>query len=169
MRTSVATVLAFTTAIVMLGSGCASLHDKDSTKATDATVFPDEDAQLGKSFAETRTLDTSVSFEVVQFTYDSFIVPPTQVSKVEAVGKYLHDNPTRVVIVDGHCDERGSNEYNLSLGEQRAEAVRAYLINMDIAASRVQTRSFGKEKPLDTGHSEAAWAKNRRGEFAIYK
>ena len=79
------------------------------------------------------------------------------------------ENQDRVVNIDGNCDERGSNEYNLSLGEQRAQSVRTYLIATGIDAARIQTRSFGKEKPLDPGHNEAAWAKNRRGEFVIYK
>ena len=66
------------------------------------------------------------------------------------------------------CDERGSNEYNLSLGEQRAQSVRKFLVDLGIDGARVQTRSFGKEKPLDPGHNEAAWSKNRRGEFVVY-
>jgi len=168
-----------------LGSGCSTLHrwwyGPDKTASTsglppenvpssvlDTNEMPN--AQLGNtSFAESRTVDPSVTFDVVHFAYDSFLVPPQEISKITAVGQYLLENPSRVTTVDGHCDERGSNEYNLSLGEQRAQAVRKCLIDLGIDAARVQTRSFGKEKPLDQGHTESAWAKNRRGEFVIYK
>jgi peptidoglycan-associated lipoprotein len=137
---------------------------------TAGTLGPGDNPLLGnKSFAETRTVDTSAIFASVQFAYDSFVLPPQEVSKIDDVAKFLTENSDRVVNVDGHCDERGSNEYNLSLGEQRAQSVRTYLIAAGIDAARIQTRSFGKEKPLDPGHSESAWAKNRRGEFVIYK
>ena len=82
------------------------------------------------------------------------------------VAKFLADNPDHVANVDGHCDERGSNEYNLSLGEQRAQSVRTYLITAGIDAARIQTRSFGKEKPAAQGADEGAMAKNRRAEIS---
>ena len=192
MRTSLIRGLLVVGCVAMLGSGCSTLHrwwygpDKkpvamntglnqegsslDLTNGT-SVLDPSEvsKAQTGASFADTKTLDAAAIFAPVHFAYDSFVVPPTETSKIEQVGQFLLENSDRVVIVDGHCDERGSNEYNLSLGEQRAQAVRTYIINLGIDAGRVQTRSFGKEKPLDPGHSESAWAKNRRGEFAIYK
>jgi peptidoglycan-associated lipoprotein len=74
-----------------------------------------------------------------------------------------------VVLIDGHCDERGSNEYNLSLGEQRAQTIRGYIVSLGIDGGRVQTRSFGEEKPASPGRSEEAYRLNRRGEFGIYK
>jgi peptidoglycan-associated lipoprotein len=74
-----------------------------------------------------------------------------------------------VVVVEGHCDERGSNEYNLSLGENRATIVRNYLVQGGISADRIQTRSYGKEKPAVVGNDESAYSLNRRGEFAIYQ
>ena len=69
--------------------------------------------------------------------------------------------------VEGHCDERGTVDYNLALGEQRARAARDYLVSLGVAAERVRVVSFGKERPLDAGHDEAAWAKNRRAHFAL--
>ena len=74
-----------------------------------------------------------------------------------------------VVTVSGHCDERGSREYNMALGENRALAVRAHLIRLGTDAARIQTRSYGEERPLDPGHSEAAWRRNRRGEFLLFR
>ncbi len=69
--------------------------------------------------------------------------------------------------IEGHCDERGTAEYNLALGERRAVAARAYLVSLGIAADRLRTVSYGKEFPFDPGHDERAWAKNRRAHFVI--
>ena len=77
--------------------------------------------------------------------------------------------PNRVVIVEGNCDERGSNEYNLSLGDLRAIAIRDYLVTLGIDAKRIQSKSYGEEKPAVSGHGEGAWSKNRRGEFAVFQ
>ena len=74
-----------------------------------------------------------------------------------------------VLVVEGHCDERGSNEYNLSLGENRAQAIRATLVSKGIAADRIQTRSYGEEKPAAIGSGESVWSLNRRGEFSLYQ
>ncbi|GFO59620.1 peptidoglycan-associated lipoprotein [Geomonas silvestris] len=73
------------------------------------------------------------------------------------------------VRIEGNCDERGSDEYNLALGERRAKAARDYLVNLGVKAERISVISYGEEKPVDQGHDEAAWAKNRRDEFVIVK
>ena len=192
MRTSVVKVLAVVGCVTVLGSGCSTLHrwwyGPDKAKSgsgtasqvdtippdalpgsADSTLTTGDKPLTGTPFADSRTVDPSAVFAPVHFAYDSFVLPPQEVSKIDDVAKFLVENSDRVVNVDGHCDERGSNEYNLSLGEQRAQSVRTYLIATGIDASRIQTRSFGKEKPLDPGHNEAAWAKNRRGEFVVYK
>lgn len=108
-------------------------------------------------------------FGMVYFEFDSTQVNPGERSKVEAVGQYLNSNPRVGVIVEGHCDERGSNEYNLGLGERRALAVRAYLVNLGVDAARIQTKSFGEERPLALGHDEGSWAQNRRAEFVLFQ
>jgi len=115
------------------------------------------------------TLIGDVRFEPVRFGYDSFRIAEAERRKIEPVADYMIANPQVTVVVDGHCDERGSREYNLSLGEHRALAVRAYLISLGVAGDRIHTRSFGQEQPLDPGHDEAAWSKNRRGEFSLYR
>ena len=183
MRKSVISGLFAVVGIVLLGSGCATLErwcgcTKKSkpaeTNEPPAVVITDlldsnevKTAQVGVPFDQL-PVDANAKLEPVLFGYDSALLPPKEVAKVEKAGQYLIDNPDRVLNVDGHCDERGSNEYNLSLGEQRAQSVRKFLIDLGVDGSRIQTRSFGKEKPLDPGHNEAAWAKNRRGEFVVY-
>ena len=106
-------------------------------------------------------------FEAVRFDYDSPQLNPSEQGKIDAVVAYLQSNPTHGVIVEGHCDERGSNEYNLALGERRSLAVRAAMISAGIDGARVQTRSYGEERAVAFGHDESAWRLNRRAEFVF--
>lgn len=107
-------------------------------------------------------------FAPVYFAYDSSQVAATERAKVETVINYLKQNSAVDVIVEGHCDERGSREYNLALGERRAQAVRSYLSDLGISSERIQTKSLGEEAPANPGHDEAAWSANRRAEFVLY-
>lgn len=103
--------------------------------------------------------------DTIHFEYDSAVVKPAEHSKVTAVADYLKSNASNAVKVEGHCDERGTDEYNRSLGERRAQAIREELVKAGVDAGRVDTVSFGRDRPVDTGHSDAAHRKNRRGEF----
>ena len=125
-------------------------------------------ASEGK-FEDLYTRCTDVNFAPVYFGFDSTVVPQGELGKIDAVAQHLTAKTDRVVVVEGNCDERGSSEYNMSLGENRAIIIRNYLVQSGIAADRIQTRSYGAEKPAVDGHDESAWAKNRRGEFAIYQ
>jgi peptidoglycan-associated lipoprotein len=86
---------------------------------------------------------------------------------VQANAELLKKYSTWAITIEGHCDERGTAEYNLALGERRAVAVKSYLVSLGISPDRVRTVSYGKEFPFDPGHNEGAWAKNRRGHFVI--
>jgi peptidoglycan-associated lipoprotein len=79
----------------------------------------------------------------------------------------LREFPIWVITIEGHCDERGTAEYNLALGERRAEAIKTYLVQLGIESDRILTVSYGKEFPFDSGHTEAAWDANRRGHFVV--
>ena len=125
-------------------------------------------ASEGK-FEDLYTRCTDVNFAPVYFGFDSTVVPQGELGKIDAVAQHLTAKTDRVVVVEGNCDERGSSEYNMSLGENRAIIIRNYLVQNGIAADRIQTRSYGAEKPAVDGHDESAWAKNRRGEFAIFQ
>jgi len=103
--------------------------------------------------------------DTIHFEYDSAVVKPAEHSKITAVADYLKSNSSNAVKVEGHCDERGTDEYNRSLGERRAQAIREALVKSGVDAGRVDTVSFGRDRPVDTGHSDAAHRKNRRGEF----
>jgi peptidoglycan-associated lipoprotein len=112
---------------------------------------------------------TDVEFAPVYFGFDASNLAPAELAKIEAVAQHLKENSDRVVIVEGNCDDRGSNEYNLSLGDLRAISIRDYMATLGIAADRMQTKSYGEEKPAVQGSGEEAWSLNRRGEFAIFK
>jgi len=110
-----------------------------------------------------------VSFTAVLFAYDNYQIPSSENYKIDNVVSFMKSHDNVVLIVEGHCDERGTIEYNLSLGEYRAQSVRSYMTRAGIASSRIQTTSYGKERPAVQGSGESAWSKNRRGEFALYK
>ncbi|MCA1809556.1 MAG: OmpA family protein [Kiritimatiellia bacterium] len=117
---------------------------------------------------ENMTFLPDVRFENVLFEYDSTQVASSERAKIEAVADYIRSNQRVGVVVEGHCDERGSREYNMALGERRALAVRAYLIGLGIDGAVIQTKSYGKENPIAFGSDESAWLLNRRAEFVFY-
>jgi len=80
---------------------------------------------------------------------------------------WMRENPGVSVLIEGHCDERGTEEYNIALGQRRAESVKMFLVDTGISASSLNTISYGEEQPLDSGKTESAWAKNRRAHFRI--
>lgn len=103
----------------------------------------------------------------VHFLFDSPSMTDDSRNALLENAKILAAHPAIRVEIEGHCDERGTTEYNLALGDRRAEAVRKYLVTSGVAASRVRTISLGKEKPLSEGHGESVWAQNRRAEFRV--
>ena len=106
--------------------------------------------------------------DTVYFDYDRASIKASERSKLEDVANQLKKAaPGNDVVVEGHCDERGTEEYNRALGERRAQAIREYLIGLGIGAERIRTISYGEDKPADPGHDEAAWSKNRRGVFGM--
>jgi len=105
----------------------------------------------------------------VYFDYDKSDVRGDQQSLVQADAAFLQQHPNMSVTIEGHCDERGSTEYNLALGDNRASAVKNALVAAGVAADRVKTVSFGKEKPFCTESNEACWQQNRRGHFVMNK
>lgn len=107
--------------------------------------------------------------EPVYFDYDSAQIRPDQREKVNAVIDTMQANPASRLVIEGHCDERGSREYNLALGERRAQAVREYMLAQGVANDRIQTRSFGEESPAVEGHDENAFRYNRRAEMLLYE
>jgi peptidoglycan-associated lipoprotein len=103
----------------------------------------------------------------VFFAFDRFDLSPMAKDSLTKNAGWLKQNPTARIMIEGHCDERGTNEYNLALGDRRANAAAAYLTSLGIAENRIETISYGEERPFAFGHDEATWAKNRRAHFVI--
>jgi peptidoglycan-associated lipoprotein len=103
----------------------------------------------------------------VHFAFDSAAVKSSEQANLQSVASALSSDASTKLLIEGYCDERGTEEYNRSLGERRALALREGLAKLGVDPSRVRTISYGKDKPADPGHDESAWAKNRRGEFVL--
>ncbi len=106
-------------------------------------------------------------FGAIYFDFDKYNIKPEGKPMLEKVADYLLKNKEARLLIEGHCDERGTLEYNLGLGERRASSAKSYIQNLGVDANRVSTLSYGEERPADPGHNEAAWTKNRRAEFKI--
>ena len=106
-------------------------------------------------------------FTAVYFDFNKYTITSASKTKLEKIATALKDKPAWKILVEGHCDERGTNEYNMGLGEQRALATKRYLVSLGVSETRFQTVSYGEERPVDPGHTEAAWTKNRRSEFRV--
>jgi peptidoglycan-associated lipoprotein len=163
-------------AALMLFAGCAK---KPISDATATGVLPgaetsgetlasanvaEQQASDETSSAAITSLD-GIKLEAVYFDYDSTILSAEARKALEQNAAWLKANPDVNVTIEGHCDERGSDEYNFALGENRALAVKNYLSGLGVTADRLATISYGEEHPATDGHNETAWAKNRRSEF----
>ncbi len=159
--------------VVAFSAGCAkktadavpqttTIPDKEPVQAAPAST-PSDDELRAAQRAEAQQAVGNMVF----FAFDSFDLTPESRdvlnAKADALKKYNMFN----IVIEGHCDERGTSEYNLALGERRAKAAQQFLNQLGIPDSRMTIVSYGKERPLEQGHGEAAWSKNRRDEFKI--
>lgn len=180
-------------AVMMLFAfGCAKKQEVKSTETAPAPSAPSEAKEAAPGGIATETLKPETPaasaerdrlaaaeagaavtreqpspFQDIHFDYDKALIREDAKQILANVADYLKKNRGAKLVIEGHCDERGTPEYNMALGDRRAEAARAYLASLGIAASAVSTVSLGKEKPLDPGHDESAWAKNRRAHFLL--
>lgn len=139
-----------------------------SSKSSETAVVEDSVEQYDAAAAEAALREEARRMvKDVFFEFDSAELDPMAVSQLKNNAMWLVDNPSIALMIEGHCDERGTTEYNLALGERRAEVTKRFLEKAGVAASRLGTVSFGEEKPFDPGHDEAAWAKNRRAHFVV--
>jgi peptidoglycan-associated lipoprotein len=116
---------------------------------------------------EARAARESFLNELIHFEFDKSRLLPEAKAILRVKAEWLKANPEALAIIEGHCDERGTNEYNLALGDRRAQSAKTYLVDLGIAPERLTCISYGEERPLDPGHNEAAWAKNRRDQFVL--
>jgi len=109
----------------------------------------------------------ALAADTIHFAYDRSDIRNSEKANLAAVANQLSTDPNAKLLIEGNCDERGTEEYNRSLGERRALAAREALAKLGVDPMRIETRSFGKDKPVDPGHDESAWAKNRRDDFVL--
>ncbi len=158
---------------VKLDEQGAPVEDRAGTGASATAGTGGSTSATGQSRVAPVTTDASSQKagpagveRLVYFDYDSYVVKPEYQSLIESHARFLKANPSRKVAVEGHTDERGGREYNLALGQKRAEAVRRALTLLGAADAQIEAVSFGKEKPAVAGGDEASWAKNRRAEIS---
>jgi len=178
--------MAFALAITLAATGCrnhrpvgvTTLPKGAGSTPTDlsggGTIASDQGSQPGggpmANIEEIQNMNAdrgALAANTVYFAYDSAAVRKSERQNIAAVASALKADPSTKLQIEGNCDERGTEEYNRSLGERRALAVRQALVKMGISGSRIFTQSFGKDKPADPGHDESAWSKNRRDEFVL--
>ena len=137
-------------------SGSTSSGSTGTSRAATATVRPQP-----ADFRPTAELKD------IHFDFDKYDIRAGDARMLDANAAWLKSNTNLLVLIEGHCDERGTHEYNLALGERRAKATVNYLVSQGVAQSRLSIISYGEERPLCTDHNEACWAKNRRAHFLV--
>ena len=143
----------------------------DASKPSD-TINPNDSTNQnntarGQSASVETTATAESSVHDINFDFDSSIISPDAREILKVNADFLLKNRVSTIVIEGHCDERGTAEYNMALGQRRAQETKKYLINLGIKESIIRTISYGAERPLDPNNTEEAWAKNRRVHFLI--
>jgi len=154
--------------LLVLAFGCASTPSSPAPEgALSDREIPAETKDSGKVAIRQAS---STELAPVYFDTDQWVLRSDSRDALQRYTKEILEHPEwGLLTIDGHCDETGSEEYNLALGERRAAAVMRYLVDLGVPKSRIATRSFGEDKPAVVGHSESAWRLNRRSEFEVEK
>ncbi len=168
---------------LMLTTSCSKKAVKDDASAYERTslVSPQpggsqstvEQGRVGDDAAARNLNQEELSArerfmnEDIYFAFDQSSLTSDAQAILQQKAQWLQSRPDVSVTIEGHCDERGTTEYNIALGDRRAESAKSFLMNLGISASRMNTVSYGEERPADPGHNESAWARNRRAHFVI--
>jgi len=151
--------------LVFVLSGCS--HTK---KEIAETVPPEEGiekAEVDEGVLEDLPVEVISNLSNIYFEFDKAVLSKEAIQELNEIGTWLLENPNTKIRIEGNCDERGTDEYNLALGERRARSAKNFLVSLGVASEKIITISFGEENPADPGQHEMAWAKNRRDEFNI--
>lgn len=165
-------LLAVTLLISLGGCGCFYQQVKGETPAPpapEAKVTPPEEKPVVPVVEAPKPPPEApapvIVFKDIHFDFDKYNIRSGDAEILKENAEWFKNNPGKRVRIEGHCDERGSVEYNLVLGQKRADSAKAFLVNLGIDPNLLETVSYGKERPIDPGHNEEAWAKNRRAHF----
>jgi peptidoglycan-associated lipoprotein len=150
-------------AVLVLAMGFGLANCADEKKAEEAVTPTATETPA----APAPTAGVEEATAPIYFAYDDYTLDSSAQSSLNKLADYLKGAQTAAVQIEGHCDERGSIEYNLALGQRRAQSVKTYLSQLGVEDSRLSTISYGEEKPAADGHDEAAWSKNRRAQFVL--
>lgn len=142
---------------------------EEAKKANVEEVTPTMIAKAQTTATTDSSKEVGVLAKMIHFDFDKYDIKKEAGEVLKEIADYLKANPEIRILIEGHCDERGTREYNLQLGMRRAEAAKKYLVDLGIDEKRLETISYGKDKPLIDEHNESAWAKNRRCEFKRIK
>jgi peptidoglycan-associated lipoprotein len=146
--------------------GGETLEEEAMKPLGEEGISEQELEEARRKVAELRQKE-GAALATVYFEFDDFALSGQAKAILAQNAAWLMNNSQRDVIIEGHCDERGTDEYNVALGERRANSVKRYLISLGVNATQLSTISFGKERPVVPGHTEETWAKNRRAEFVV--
>jgi peptidoglycan-associated lipoprotein len=161
-------IMAGGTVLLFLFAGCASKKPgvgDDQGDIAVADTIPPPPPPPPPLVEEPPPPPVELVFEIVYFDFDKYTLKSDAKSALGTNARTLRENDDASILIQGHCDERGTVEYNLALGEKRAKACRDYLVDLGITAGRIRTISYGEERPVSPGHDETAWSRNRRAEF----
>ncbi|OQX22800.1 MAG: peptidoglycan-associated lipoprotein [Desulfobacteraceae bacterium IS3] len=151
------------------GTSAADIRARDKA-LEDERRAQEEDARRGGAGGEGGSGASGygdVIDEDIYFSFDSAVLSGEAQENLRRKAEWLQSHADRNVRIEGHCDERGTNEYNMALGDRRAESAKSFLTTLGIAGSRMNTVSYGEERPADSGQGESAWSKNRRAHFVV--
>jgi peptidoglycan-associated lipoprotein len=154
-------------AMLLLGSCSSSKKANEADSLADTPTEMNDQDGLKLELNGSSDSMSAGALSTIYFAFDSANINDAGRAILDANATYLKANADVQIQIEGHCDERGSIQYNLALGERRAQSVQDYLTALGVEASRITTISYGKEKPLDLGHDEASWSRNRRANFVI--
>jgi peptidoglycan-associated lipoprotein len=147
-------------------------EDEDAMKAKEAAEKARQEELARQRAMEEESMQKQQARDMflnddIHFEFDSSTLTPEAQLTLKKKAEWLQNNPEAMSTIEGHCDERGTSEYNLALGDRRATSAKNFLVDLGISASRLTTISYGEERPIDPGQNEDAWAKNRRCHFTI--
>jgi len=146
-------------------TGLAAEESMDSTGTESSSLSINSDADQQSEEYRRAHGRSSMAFSPIYFDFDQAGINSEMAPVLSANATYMKENPNTVIIIEGNCDERGTNEYNLALGERRAINTKEYLANLGVSPARIRTVSYGEERPLFTGRNELDWSQNRRADF----
>ncbi|MBI3584569.1 MAG: peptidoglycan-associated lipoprotein Pal [Nitrospinae bacterium] len=145
----------------------ARLKTEEERKRIEEEKLKEAEGEIKPQIAREAETKAAPQLEDIHFDFDKSDIKTDAREALQKNADWLQKNPDIKIQIEGHCDERGTAEYNLALGERRAMSTKKYLISLGISADRIYTISYGEELPIDPNHSEDAWAKNRRAHFLV--